>query len=106
MFIKQRNAIFKWAENHEDLFDDRTAIVTGLYFIGLLVLDAMVWKAIVFAATAYALMVMKVAPRPVGIVGAAIFFAAMARWTDIAGIDELAETARHSLVHLTESGTQ
>ena len=102
MFIKQRNAIVKWAEDHEDLFDDRTAIVTGLYFIGLLVLDAMVWKAIVFAATAYVLMVMKVAPRLVGIVGTAIFFAAVAKWTDIAGIDELAEAARHGLQHLVQ----
>jgi hypothetical protein len=100
MLLKQRTAIVEWAENHEDLFDDRTAVITGLYFVGLLALGTEIWKAAVFTIAAYFLIVMKVAPRPIGIMGAAIFFAAMAKWTDIAGINELVEAARQGFVHL------
>jgi hypothetical protein len=102
MFIKQRIAIVEWAENHEDLFDDRTAVIAGLYFVGLLALGTTIWKATVFTVVAYILMVVKIAARPIGIVGVAIFFAAMARWTDIAGINELAEVARNGIVHLAQ----
>jgi hypothetical protein len=95
MFIKQREAIVEWAEAHESLFDDRTIVVTVLNFVGLFALGTAIWKATVFAVAAYLLMVLKVAPRPIGVVGAAIFFAAMARWTDIAWLNQLAEIARN-----------
>jgi len=36
MFIKQRIAIVEWAEDHEDLFDDRLVIVSGLYLLSFL----------------------------------------------------------------------
>jgi hypothetical protein len=100
MFVKQREATLEWAENHESMFDDRAVIVMGLYVLGLMAFDVVSWKAIAFGAAAYALTVVRIAPRPVGVLGVAIFFAAMARWTDIAGINELAETAHQSLIHL------
>jgi hypothetical protein len=96
MFIKRRVAILNWAEDHKDLFDDRAVIVMGLYVLGLMAFDAVAWKAIAFGAVAYVMTVVRIAPRPVGVLGVAIFFAAMARWTNIAGVNELAAAAQQN----------
>jgi hypothetical protein len=93
VFIKQRIAIVQWAEDHEDLFDDRTVLVTGLYLLGALALGAVAWKAIVIAAAAYALMIMRIAPRLVGVLGVMFFLVAMAKWAGIAEINALATAA-------------
>jgi hypothetical protein len=90
MFIKQRIAILEWVEDHEYLFDDHVVLVMGLYFLGALALGVITWKAAVIGAAAYVLMVMRIAPRLVRVLGAMFFLAALAKWADIAGINALA----------------
>jgi hypothetical protein len=102
MFIKQRTAIVEWAEHHENLFDDRLNVVSGLYLLSFLVLDVAPWKACVLVLTIHGCLILQIGQRTIATLCILLFAAAMARWTDIAGINELAETARQSLVHLAQ----
>jgi hypothetical protein len=83
MFIKQRLAILEWAEDHENLFDDRVVLVTLFYFIGALAFGAAAWKAVVISTAVYGMTVMRIAPRPVAVIGALLLLAALARWTGL-----------------------
>ena len=78
--------------------DDRVLIVSGLCLSSFLVFDVELWKASAVTLAVYSLMIFKIGPRVITALCILLFAAAMARWTNIAGINELAAIARHSLV--------
>jgi hypothetical protein len=102
MFIKQRIAIVEWAEDHEDLFDDRLVIVSGLYLLSFLEFDVGIVKSLAVASAAYVMMVLPLGRRFLERVCILLFAAAMLRWTNVAGINEVAEVARHGLLHFAQ----
>jgi hypothetical protein len=77
MFIKKRLAIVEWAENHENLFDDRAVIVLALYFLGAIMFGVAVWKAVVIGAAAYGLVLNRIGPRPIAVLGVLFFLVAL-----------------------------
>jgi hypothetical protein len=77
MFIKQRIAIVEWAEDHENLFDDRAVIVLALYFLGAIIFGVAAWKSVVIGAAAYGLVLMRIGPRPIAVLGVLFFLAAL-----------------------------
>jgi hypothetical protein len=83
MFIKQRIAIIEWAEDHERLFDDRALIVLALYFLAAILFGVAAWKAVMISAAAYGLVLMRIGPRPIAILGALFFLAALAGWSGL-----------------------
>jgi hypothetical protein len=88
MFIKQRIAIVEWLEDHENLFDDRVVIVSALYFLGAIVFGVAAWKAVVIGAAAYGLVAMRIAPRPIAVLGVLFFFVALAGWSALGDISQ------------------
>jgi peptidoglycan/LPS O-acetylase OafA/YrhL len=97
MFIKQRIAIVEWAEDHENLFDDRLFIVSGLYLFSFLEFDVGIVKSFAAVFAVYVMMVLPLGRRFVEYLSVLLFAAAMARWTDIAGINALASAAHQGL---------
>jgi hypothetical protein len=97
MFIKQRIAVLNWAEDHGDLFDDRLLIVSGLYLLSFLEFDVGIVKSFAAAFAAYVMMVLPLGRRFLEHLCILLFVAAMARWTNIAGINELAASAHQGL---------
>ena len=81
--------------------DDRVLIVSGLYLLSFLILDVVLLKACVLVIAVYACLILPIGRRAVEALCILLFAAAMARWTDIAGINELA-TAVH-LAHTPRS---
>ena len=77
MFIKQRLAIVEWAEDHENLFDDRAVIVLALYFLGAIIFGVAAWKAVVIGAAAYGLVLKRIGPRPIAVLGVLFFLVAL-----------------------------
>jgi hypothetical protein len=102
MFLKQRAAILEWAEDHDNLFDDRLLIVSGLYLLSFLEFDVGIVKSVTVAFAAYVMMVLPLGRRLLEHLCILLFAAAMLRWTNIAGINELAEVARQGLVHIAQ----
>jgi hypothetical protein len=86
MFIKQRIAIVEWAEDHENLFDNRAVIVLALYFLGAIMFGVAAWKAVVIGAAAYGLVLMRIGPRPIALLGVLFFLAALAGWSGFGDI--------------------
>ncbi len=80
MFIKQRIAIVEWAEDHENLFDDRAVIVLALYFLSAIMLGVAAWKAVVIGAAAYGLVLKRIGPRPIAVLGGLFFLVALIGW--------------------------
>jgi hypothetical protein len=77
MFIEQRIAIVEWADDHENLFDDRAVIVLALYFLGAIIFGVAAWKAVVIGAAAYGLVLMRIGPRPIAVLGVLFFLVAL-----------------------------
>jgi hypothetical protein len=102
MFIKQRTAILNWAEAHENLFDDRLLIVSGLYLLSFMEFDVSIVKSFGVAFAAYVMMVLPLGRRFLEHLCILLFVAAVLRWTDVAGINALAENARYSLISLAQ----
>ena len=86
MFIKQRIAIVEWAEDHENLFDDRAVIVMALYFLGAIIFGVAAWKAVVIGAAAYGLVLMRIGPRPIVVLGVLFFLVALTGWWGLGDI--------------------
>ena len=86
MFIKQRLAIIEWAEDHENLFDDRAVIVLALYFLGSIMFGVAAWKAVVIGAAAYGLVLLRIGPRPIAVLGVLFFLVALAGWSGFGDI--------------------
>jgi 4-hydroxybenzoate polyprenyltransferase len=86
MFTKQRIAIVEWAEDHENLFDDRAVIVLILYFLGAVMFGVAAWKAVVIGATAYGLVLKRIGPRPIAVLGVLFFLAALIGWSELGDI--------------------
>src|SRR5258708_37475997 len=86
MFIKQRIAIIGWAEDHENLFDDRAVIVLALYFLGAIIFGVAAWKAVVIGAAAYGLVLMRIGPRPIAVFGVLFFLVAL---TERSGLGDI-----------------
>jgi hypothetical protein len=86
MFIKQRIAIVEWAEDHENLFDDRAIIVLALYFLGAIIFGVAAWKAVVIGAAAYGLVLMRIGPRPIAVLGVLFFLVALTGWSALGDI--------------------
>ena len=80
MFIKQRIAIIEWAEDHENLFDDRAVIVFALYFLGATIFGVAAWKPFVIGAAAYGLAVIRIGARPIAVLGVLFFLLALTEW--------------------------
>jgi hypothetical protein len=102
MLLKQRVAILEWAEDHGDLFDDRLLIVSGLYLLSFLEFDVGIVKSFAAAFAAYVMMVLPLGRRFLEHLCILLFAVAIAKWTNIAGVNELAETARQSLIHIAQ----
>src|SRR5205823_8091387 len=79
MFIKQRIAIVEW-EDQENLFDDRAVIVLALYFLGAIIFGVAAWKAVVIGAAAYGLVLVRIGPRPIAVLGVLFFLVALTGW--------------------------
>jgi len=86
MFIKQRIAIVEWAEDHENLLDDRAVIVFSLYFLGAIIFGVAAWKAVVIGAAAYGLVLMRIGPRPIAVLGGLFFLVALTGWSALGDI--------------------
>ena len=86
MFSKQRLAIVEWAEDHENLFDDRAVIVLALYFLSAIIFGVAAWKAVVIGAAAYGLVLMRIGPRPIAVLGVLFFLAALTEWSGFGDI--------------------
>ena len=86
MFIKQRIAIIEWAEDHENLFDDGAVIVLALYFLGSIMFGVPAWKAVVIGAAAYGLVLKRIGPRPIAVLGVLFFLVALIGWPELADI--------------------
>jgi uncharacterized membrane protein YqjE len=86
MFIKQRLAIVEWAEDHENLFDNRAVIVLALYFLSAIIFGVAAWKAVVIGAAAYGLVLMRIGPRPIAVLGVLFFLAALTGWSGFGDI--------------------
>jgi hypothetical protein len=86
MFIKQRIAIIEWVEDHENLFDDRAVIVLALYFLGSIMFGVAAWKAVVIGAAAYGLVLTRIGPRPIAVLGVLLFLMALAEWSGLGDI--------------------
>jgi hypothetical protein len=86
MFTKQRIAIVEWAEDHENLFDDRAVIVSALYFLGAIIFGVTVWKAAVIGAAAYGLVLMRIGPRPIAVLAVLFFLVALIEWSGLGDI--------------------
>ena len=99
MFIKQRIAIVEWAEDHEDLFDDRLVIVSGLYLLSFLEFDVGIVKSFAAAFAAYVMMALPLGGRFLEHLCILLFGAAILRWTNIAGINELAAAGLRHLAN-------
>lgn len=82
--------------------EDRVLIVCGLYLFSFLVLDVAIWKASVVVFVVYVCLILPIGRRVVEGLCLLLLTFAMAKWTDIAGINALAEAARNSLVHLAQ----
>jgi hypothetical protein len=86
MFIKQRIAIVEWAEDHENLFDDHAVIVLALYFLGSMMFGVAAWKAVVIGAAAYGLVLKRIGPRPIAVLGVLFFLVALTEWSGLGDI--------------------
>jgi O-antigen ligase len=86
MFIKQRIAIVEWAEDHENLFEDRAIIVFALYFLGAIIFGVAAWKAVLIGAAAYGLVLMRIGARPIAVLGVLFFLVAAIGWTGLGDI--------------------
>jgi hypothetical protein len=86
MFIKQRIAIVQCAEDHENLLDDRAVIILALYFLGAIMFGIAAWKAVVIGAVAYGLVLMRIGPRPIGVLGILFFVVALTGWSALGDI--------------------
>jgi hypothetical protein len=86
MFIKQRIAIVEWAEDHENLFDDRAVIVFVLYSLGAIIFGVAAWKAFVIGAAAYGLAVVRIGARPIAVLGVLFFLVALTEWSGLGDI--------------------
>jgi hypothetical protein len=102
MFLKQRVGILEWADDHENLFDDRLLVVSGLYLLSFLEFDVGIVKSFASAFAVYVMMALPLGRRFLEHLCILLFAAAILRWTNIAGINELAETARQNLTHLAQ----
>jgi hypothetical protein len=58
-------------EPADPYLDDGVLIVSGHYLLGAMAFGAVAWKAIAIGAAAYAPTVMRIAPQPVAVLGAA-----------------------------------
>ena len=103
MLLKQRNTIFEWAENHENLFDDRLLVVSGLYFLSFLEFDVGILKSFASAIAAYVMMALPLGRHFLERLCVLLFFCAILKWTNIAGINEVAAVARYSLINLAHA---
>jgi hypothetical protein len=79
---------------------DRVLVVSGLYLLSFLILDVILWKACVLTLAVYGLLILQIWRRAVEAICIVLFAAAMAKWTDIAGINEVATTAHQALQNL------
>jgi hypothetical protein len=79
---------------------DRVLVVPGLYLVSFLILDVILWKACVLALAVYGLLILQIWRRAVEALCMLLFATAMAKWTDIAGINEVATAAHQALQHL------
>jgi O-antigen ligase len=86
MFVKQRIAIVEWAEDHENLFDNRAVIVLAFYFLGAIIFGVAAWKAVVIGAAAYGLVLMRIGARPIAVLGVLFFLAALIGWSGLGDI--------------------
>jgi hypothetical protein len=102
MFMKRRVAILNWAEDHENLFDDRLLIVSGLYLLSFLEFDVGIVKSFTVSFAAYVMMILPLGRRFLEHLCILLFVAAMAKWSDIAGINALASAAHQGLQNLAQ----
>jgi hypothetical protein len=82
--------------------DDQVLIVSGLYLSSFLILDVPLWKACVVTLVVYICQLKAVGRRSTAMLSIPLFAVAMAKWTDIAGFNELAEIALHGLHNLAQ----
>jgi len=82
--------------------DDRLLIVSGLYLLSFLILDVPPWKACVVVLAIYGCLILQIARRAITALSILLFAAAMAKWTDIAGINEVATAAHQALQKLAQ----
>ena len=75
-------------------------MVSGASLLSLLILDVLLWKACVVTLAIYVCMVIPIGRRAVEASCALMFAVAMAKWTDIGRINEVAGAAKDSLIHL------
>jgi hypothetical protein len=52
----------------------------ALYFQGAIIVGVAAWKAVVIGAAAYGLVLMRVAPRPIAVLGVLFFLVALIGW--------------------------
>jgi hypothetical protein len=90
-----REKLYDAIEPLDPYLDDRVLVVSTVYLASLLILDVTPWKACVIVAVVYGFLILKIGQRSIHGVCAVLFAVAMVRWTDIAGINELA--AQHWL---------
>ena len=74
------------AEDHEHFFEDRAVIVLALYFLGAIIFGVAAWKAVVIGAAAYGLVLMRIGPRPIAVLGVLFFLVALTEWSGLGDI--------------------
>jgi hypothetical protein len=85
-----RKKLYDAVEHLDPYFDDRLLIVSGLYLLGFLEFDVAIVKSSTAALAAYVMMILPLGRRFIEYLCVLLIVVAMARWTDIAGINELA----------------
>jgi hypothetical protein len=92
-----RERLYAAIEPADPYLDDRLLIVSGLYLLSFHEFDVAIVKSFAAAFAAYVMMVLPLGRRFLEHLCILLFAAAMVRWTNIAGINELAETVRQPM---------
>jgi hypothetical protein len=92
-----REKLYDAIEPLDPYLDDRVLVVSGLYLLSFLEFDIGIVKSLAVAFAAYVMLVLPLGRRLVEHLCVLLFVAAMARWTNIAGINEL--VAAQMMVH-------
>jgi hypothetical protein len=95
-----RENLYAAIEPADPYLDDRLLIVSGLYLLSFLEFDVSLVKSLAVAFAAYVMMVLPLGRNLLERLCILLFAAAMAKWMNIAGINDLAETARQNFVHI------
>jgi hypothetical protein len=97
-----REKLYAAIEPADPYLDDRLLIVSGLYLFSFLEFDVGIVKSFAAVFAVYVMMVLPLGRRFVEYLSVLLFAAAMARWTDIAGINALASAAHQGLRHFAQ----